>query len=235
MRRRNRGRKKKPNPAPILIAVMILCLLSLLVPMLSNADTWSDLDDGFDAGARHARYWEAGWSAFYLGTGAWSLYDAHTTDNPDDRYDGHVDAGKSLLGLIGVALYAPHHRQARQRFQALQTNGNADALDQARDLMTSLAASEEQHRRWQARLGGLIVNGLAGLAIGVEDNRPKDGWVNFATGMLTTEINIRTRPWEASQYQPRSPNLTLRADGGTLALYTDVWLSPMGAGAVVRF
>ncbi|ASK33979.1 hypothetical protein CEK62_06060 [Alcanivorax sp. N3-2A] len=212
-----------------------MALMMLAVPSPTRADQWQEMEDSFERGADQARYWQWGWGAFYAGSSAWSLVQAHRTHHADDRYDDYVDATKAALGLAGTLLFAPRHGQALQRFQALRADGDRQALASARIVMATLAAEEEQQRRWRSRLGGLIVNGLAGLAIGLDDNRPGDAWVNFATGMLTTELNVRTRPDTATAFLEQHPDFTVKANGGRLDFYVQRWVTPMGAGVAVRF
>lgn len=187
------------------------------------------------SGADQARYWQWGWSAFYGGSSAYSLVHARDTDDREERYDDYINATKAALGLAGTLLFAPSHGDAYREYQALNDKDTPEARAATRILIAGLAEEEARQRRWQSRLGGLIVNGLAGLAIGVEDNRPGDGWVNFATGMLTTELNVRTRPDTATHFLEREPDMTLRAGHGRLDLYVDAWAAPSGAGFAVRF
>ena len=169
-----------------LVSVFTLLLLGPIAHAQDTAGAASALRGGAD----QARYWQWGWSAFYGGSSAYSLVHARDTDDPEERYDDYINATKAALGLAGTLLFAPSHGDAYRQYQAMDDKASPEARAATRILIAGLAEEEARQRRWQSRLGGLIVNGLAGLAIGVEDNRPGDGWVNFATGMLTTELNI---------------------------------------------
>lgn len=214
-----------------LVSVFTLLLLGPIAHAQDTAGAASALRSGAD----QARYWQWGWSAFYGGSSAYSLVHARDTDDPEERYDDYINATKAALGLAGTLLFAPSHGDAYRQYQAMDDKASPEARAATRILIAGLAEEEARQRRWQSRLGGLIVNGLAGLAIGVEDNRPGDGWVNFATGMLTTELNVRTRPDTATAFLEREPDFLLKANGAALPIYVDWAVGPMFAGLEVRF
>ena len=214
-----------------LVSVFTLLLLGPIAHAQDTAGAASALRSGAD----QARYWQWGWSAFYGGSSAYSLVHARDTDDPEERYDDYINATKAALGLAGTLLFAPSHGDAYRQYQAMDDKGSPEARAATRILIAGLAEEEARQRRWQSRLGGLIVNGLAGLAIGVEDNRPGDGWVNFATGMLTTELNVRTRPDTATAFLEREPDFLLKANGAALPIYVDWAVGPMFASVEIRY
>lgn len=217
-----------------LYRLVSVCTLLLLGPMAHAQDT-TGVASALRSGADQARYWQWGWSAFYGGSSAYSLAHARDTDDPEERYDDYINATKAALGLAGTLLFAPSHGDVYRDYQALEDKGTPEARAATRILIAGLAEEEARQRRWQSRLGGLIVNGLAGLAIGVEDNRPGDGWVNFATGMLTTELNVRTRPDTATHFLEREPDFLLKANGAVLPIYVDWAVGPIFAGLTVTY
>ncbi|HAD44865.1 MAG TPA: hypothetical protein DD710_10160 [Alcanivorax sp.] len=213
---------------------MSVFTLLLLGPIAHAQDT-AGAASALRSGADQARYWQWGWSAFYGGSSAYSLVHARDTDDPEERYDDYINATKAALGLAGTLLFAPSHGDAYRQYQAMDDKASPEARAATRILIAGLAEEEARQRRWQSRLGGLIVNGLAGLAIGVEDNRPGDGWVNFATGMLTTELNVRTRPDTATAFLEREPDFLLKANGAALPIYVDWAVGPMFASVEIRY
>ena len=214
-----------------LVSVFTLLLLGPIAHAQDTAGAASALRGGAD----QARYWQWGWSAFYGGSSAYSLVHARDTDDPEERYDDYINATKAALGLAGTLLFAPSHCDAYRQYHAMDDKASPEARAATRILIAGLAEEEARQRRWQSRLGGLIVNGLAGLAIGVEDNRPGDGWVNFATGMLTTELNVRTRPDTATAFLEREPDFLLKANGAALPIYVDWAVGPMFASVEIRY
>ena len=214
-----------------LVSVFTLLLLGPIAHAQDTAGAASALRSGAD----QARYWQWGWSAFYGGSSAYSLVHARDTDDPEERYDDYINATKAALGLAGTLLFAPSHGDAYRQYQAMDDKASPEARAATRILIAGLAEEEARQRRWQSRLGGLIVNGLAGLAIGVEDNRPGDGWGNFATGMLTTELNVRTRPDTATAFLEREPDFLLKANGAALPIYVDWAVGPMFASVEIRY
>jgi hypothetical protein len=217
-------------------AYRLLALLTLLLcGSMAHAQQASEAASTLRSGADQARYWQWGWSAFYGGSSAYSLAHARDTDDPEERYDDYINATKAALGLAGTLLFAPSHGDAYRQYQAMDDKASPEARAATRLLIAELAEEEARQRRWQSRLGGLIVNALAGLAIGVEDNRPGDGWVNFATGMLTTELNVRTRPDTATAFLERQPDFRLNGNGAVLPIYVDWAVGPMFASVEIRY
>lgn len=201
------------------------------VPGTLWADEWALMQQTFDQGAREAQRWQYGWAAGYAVATAYYAVEADNADDRDDRYDARVTAVKSLLGLADVLLFPQPHRRAREEFEALREQGDLEA---ARARIADLAVREQERRSLRARTGPLIVNLAGGLLIALEDDRPGDGALNFATGMLVSEIRIRTQSTVASDYRA-GPAFTLRAGGGTLPVRYDWWLTPRMAAVQLRF
>ena len=188
-----------------------------------------------DDGARHARYWQGIWASGYGLATAFYLSEAERTDNRETRFDAHVTAIKSGLAFADVLISPPPHQRMRR---AMDTDEQTPDLAQARAAVAALAIQEQRRQSWRARIGPLLVNAAGGLAIGVSDDRPRDGWLNFASGMLVTEVRIRTEPRHASRYTDRyasAPRNTLRVGDNQLVYDWQWWLAPGHAGLAVRF
>ena len=211
--------------------------LLLSLPLWGGAQTpWENeqdearmLGETLEAGARHQHRWQAAWLTGYGVATAYYLYDADQTDDREDRYDARVSAIKTTLAFADVLLFPPSH--ARRWRELDPGDGSPPDLQAARNAMAALEIEEMRRAHWRSRLGPLLVNAAGGLAIGVSDNRPGDGWVNFATGMLVSEIRIRTEPRNASRYQARA----LRIGDQQISYIPQWWLTPASAGVVVHF
>ncbi|MBZ2188744.1 hypothetical protein K8B33_06535 [Alcanivorax sp. JB21] len=192
-----------------------------------------------DDGARHARYWQGIWASGYGLATAFYLSEAERTDNRETRFDAHVTAIKTGLAFADVLISPPPHQRMRR---AMDTDEQAPDLARARAAVATLAIQEQRRQSWRARIGPLLVNAAGGLAIGVSDDRPRDGWLNFASGMLVTEVRIRTEPRHASRHTSRyadryasAPRNTLRVGDDQLVYDWQWWLAPGHAGLAVRF
>lgn len=184
------------------------CLMALIVlPTVAFAQSaeqeWAGYRDAFERGERHANAWQYGWTGVYGASLAFNAYQASEASDRDDRYDARVGVVKSALALGGMFLDRQPHPEARRQFEQLRAG---DDLDRARALILDTAAEERERRALRTRLGSLAVNTAAGLLIGVGDGRGSDGAINFATGMLISELQIWTQPRQASlavnRFQP---------------------------------
>lgn len=184
-----------------LIALMML--LPSLALALSTEQEWAGYRDAFDHGERHANAWQYGWAGVYGTSLAFNAYQASEASSRDDRYDARVGVVKSALALGGTLLDRQPHPEARRQFEQLR---EGDDLDRARALILDTAAEERERRALRARLGSLVVNTASGLLIGVGDGRGRDGAINFATGMLISELQLQTQPRQAgialNRFQP---------------------------------
>ncbi|MDN3555784.1 hypothetical protein [Halomonas maura] len=218
-----------PLPALRHLALLLLCLPTLALAQ-SPSTEWQAYEDALSRGAQQAELWQLGWTGIYAGSLAWNAWQASEASDDADRFDARVGVVKSTLALGGLFLDPQPHPAAHRRLQ----QGDGD-LEGARRLLREVAEEERRRRSWQARLSSLAVNGVAGLVIGVGDDRPEDGAINFATGMLVGELQLRTQPGQAmaavNRFQPT--RLTL----GELRLEGEyAWLvSPERLGVVLRY
>lgn len=194
-----------PRFLPFSIAAFVLLALTLPTTALAQSvqQEWDAYRDALERGERHADYWQYGWTGFYATTLAANAYLASEASDSDDRYDARVGAVKSALALGGMFFDRQPHPQARRELERLY---GEDELAHARALIAQTAAVERERRSLRARLGSLLVNTAGGLVIGVGDDRPRDGAISFATGMLINELQIHTQPNQAglavNRFQP---------------------------------
>ncbi|WP_136065527.1 hypothetical protein [Modicisalibacter radicis] len=223
---------------PIPRYAVFLVLLALAAPAAAQPSAtaeWNAYDDALASGERQATLWRYGWGGIYAASLANNIYQASEADDDDDRFDGRVGAVKSALALGGVIADPQPHPAAHRRLEALAERGDGQALTDARELMRATAAEERARHAWRARLDSLVVNTLGGLAIGVGDDRPRDGLVNFATGMLVGEIQLWTQPTQAGAALNRFQPATLSLGGNRLD-YQYAWvLTPSQVGVNIRY
>ncbi|MFP4138855.1 MAG: hypothetical protein ACLFSR_10890 [Halomonas sp.] len=212
-------------------------LLALLLPLPALAQSaaspeaeWQAYESAFVDGARHADLWQAGWTSVYAGSLAVNAWQASEASDDDDRFDARVGTVKSALALGGMLLDRQPHPAALRELRE-----GDDGVARARALLESVAAEERRRRGFRARLGSLAVNTAAGLAIAVGDDRERDGALNFATGMLVSELQLLTQPGQAgaaiNRFRPVKVSL------GELRLKGEMaWLvSPRRLGVALRY
>lgn len=185
----------------LLVPLLALCTSPTLAQ--SPAEEYRSYEAALARDARHADIWQISWTSVYAGSLALNAWQASEANDRDDRYDARVGVVKSALALGGMLTDRQPHPAAYRELQ--QDEGDGD-LERARRLIDAVAAEERRRRSWEARLGSLAVNTLAGLVIGVGDGRERDGAINFATGMLVSELQLQTQPHQATaainRFQP---------------------------------
>ncbi|ATJ84522.1 hypothetical protein ACFPTY_16010 [Halomonas beimenensis] len=211
------------------LAPLLFCLPLPALAQSPSAE-WQAYEEALSQGARQANLWQLSWTGIYAGSLAWNAWQASEGDDADERFDARVGTVKSAIALGGLLLDRQPHPAAYRRLRE-----GAGDLDDARRLIQAVAEEERRRRGWRARLGSLAVNGVAGLAIGVGDDRPEDGAINFATGMLVGELQLRTQPGQAlaavNRFQPARLSL------GDLTLEGEyAWvITPERLGVVLRY
>lgn len=186
-------------------SLTILLLLSLLLPgqalAQSATDEYRAYEDALAQGSRHANLWQVGWTSVYAGSLAVNAWQASEAGDADDRFDARVGVVKSALALGGMLLDRQPHPAAYREWR-----DGEDDIQRARRLLEAVAEEERARRSLQARLGSLAVNTIAGLTIAVGDGRERDGAINFATGMLVSELQLQSQPHQATsainRFQP---------------------------------
>ncbi|QOR37297.1 hypothetical protein HNO52_01325 [Billgrantia diversa] len=183
---------------PVLRRTTLLnaCLV-LLLPLSALAQQpmpeYQAYEDALARGERQANVWQYGWAGVYATSLAFNGYQSSEADDRDDRYDARVGVVKSALALAGTLMDDQPHPAAYRELR--EGDGN---IESARRLLHAVAEEERQRRSLRARLGSLAINAASGLLIGVGDGRGRDGAINFATGMLISELQLQTQPRQAS-------------------------------------
>ncbi|QTF93009.1 hypothetical protein [Halomonas sp. BM-2019] len=219
-------------PAARRLAALLLALLLPLPALAQGPDSeWQAYESALVDGARHAGYWQAGWTTFYAGSLALNAWQASEASDRDDRYDARVGVVKSALALGGMFLDRQPHPAALDELQA----GEPGDIAGARRLLEAVAEEERRRRSLEARLGSLAVNTAAGLLIAVGDGRERDGALNFATGMLINELQLQTQPRQATaavnRFQPARVSMgELRLEGEYALL-----VGPNQLGVALRY
>ncbi|MGQ7262451.1 hypothetical protein [Vreelandella sp. V005] len=222
------------HPFRLLTALVTTLVITLPVALHAQAQTngqWGEYDDVFEDGARHANIWQWGWTGIYGTSLAVNAYQSSEASDEDDRFDARVGVVKSALALGGMFMDRQPHPAALAEYERLKASGD---LSGVQALGLQLAQAEHERRGWGARVGSLVVNGVAGAVIAA-DGRESDGAINFATGMLVNELQIWTQPNQASsainRFQPANLSLGPITIPGEYALN----VGPQQLGATWRY
>ncbi|SRR5690554_5366801 len=221
--------------------VLLCALLSFLVSLSTSAYAeddarWAELRRVFEQGEQDARRWSMGWTTAYGLYAALNIAAAEDTDDSEERLDAQVNAVKSTLALANILMTPQPHFAAREDFDDIYANRGAAghaALARAEARRNALARQEQDRRGLSARLGPFAVNLLAGLTIALGDDRPGDGLISFASGMLVNELALRTQPDLATRHQAQA--LHLNIGDAVLKLEYEWSMMPNWATLSLRF
>ena len=222
----------------LLSALVTTLMITLPVSLQAHAQTqaqpggqWSEYDDVFEDGARHAHVWQWGWTGIYGTSLAVNAYQSSEANDADDRFDARVGVVKSALALGGMLTDRQPHPAALAEYERLKASGE---LSGVQALGLQLAQAERERRGWGARVGSLVVNGVAGAVIAA-DGRESDGAINFATGMLVNELQIWTQPNQATSAINRFQPATLALGPMTIPGEYVLHVGPQQLGATWRY
>lgn len=214
-----------------LVTTLVIALPAYSQTSSQAPTDWAIYDEVFESGARHAAWWDAGWTGIYAASFAIDAYQASEASSRDDRFDARVGVVKSALALGGMLLDRQPHQAALVEYERLKASGE---LSGVQALGLELAQAEQARRGFEARISSLVVNSLAGAVIAA-DGRERDGAINFATGMLINELQIWTQPNQASsainRFQPANLSLGPITIPGEYALH----VTPQQLGATWRY
>jgi len=226
------------------ILATLFCGLWLCFPLAAQgadrgfpsvtADEEIDLRLGFieerlNAGKRHARYWQNGWTGFYSASALAQTVFWLDADNNDDRINYVVGAVKATGGLIDMLLRPLPGRYGADEIRALE-GPSLYRLGKGEDLLQAAARRVQEKTTWKPHLKVMGVNLLGGAVILVFGDGG-DALVSTAMGIAVAEANIWTQPTQPStdlrDYQGRFV--------GRQAKNARHWqLLPFPGGAMVR-
>jgi hypothetical protein len=230
-------RLKDSGQTMVVLGIVLLWLISITPAhsaTVAERARIHELEAGFRDAARHDKVWTNTWAGIYGGAAVAYGLVSRNASAANDRFDARVSAVKSALALGNLYLNPLPHRPALQRYRAAVVNASegADHLKLAEKLREELARQERDRQGLNARMLPFAVNLAAGLTIGVVDERPEDGAINFAMGMLTSEIAIRTQPNSMAGYG--SP-LTVNIGQQQVELAYQWFVAPDSVGLGLRF
>lgn len=214
-----------------LLAAMFTTLVIALPAHSQTQTDWTTYDEVFENGARHATWWDTGWTGIYAMSLVVNAYQSSEASSRDDRFDARVGTIKSALALGGMLTDRQPHQAALVEYERLKASGE---LSGVQALGLELAQAEQARRGFEARISSLVVNSLAGAVIAA-DGRERDGAINFASGMLVNELQIWTQPRQATsainRFQPANLSLGPITIHGEYALH----VAPQQLGATWRY
>lgn len=214
-----------------LVTTLVIALPAYSQTSSQTSTDWAIYDEVFEDGARHAAWWDAGWTGIYAASLAIDAYQSSEASSRDDRFDARVGVVKSALALGGMLLDRQPHQAALVEYERLKASGE---LSGVQALGLELAQAEQARRGFEARISSLVVNSLAGAVIAA-DGRERDGAINFATGMLINELQIWTQPNQASSAINRFQSANLSLGPITIPGEYALHVTPQQLGATWRY
>ena len=151
----------------------------------------------FDSQARHSNLWQTGWLAFVSVNTAINATTYHRAESNVE----HVDAGTALtVGVLGVGSALQRPIQVHQYAERLSTLPASSAIErsekrrQAEHWLIEAANREAYEQSSKNRLTSGLILGAAAFVIAAEGSGVEDALVSFVSGVLFSELKIRTAP-----------------------------------------
>lgn len=151
----------------------------------------------FDRETDHARLWQQGWLGLFSASAALQGLAYTQTENEPNLTDRAVGFTTSALGAIDLLinpLKTHVYAQDLQKMSDDTPEQQLKKLKQAEQWMAQVAERESYEQSWLNHLAAGIVNGIAGVVVANEGDRPTNGWLTFASGFIASEIKIYTAP-----------------------------------------
>jgi len=186
----------------------------------------------FDQGKLHAQLWQYGWLAGFSASVASRTYIVASEDDTPERFDAAVGIFTSLSGVLSLALKPLPSSSAASKL-SLMSETTAEQrkikLQYAEQLLTVSAAEAKRRRGWTIQGVFLLEQIIAGLAIGIIDDRPSDGLKAAVLGMLASELFTFTMPTQSiTDVEAYSSNLF--KDNATPVSSQPFFIAPHGQG-----
>jgi len=154
----------------------------------------------FEQGKLHAQLWQYGWLAGFSASVASRAYTVASEGDSPERFDAAVGIFTSLSGVLSLALKPLPSSSAASKLNlmpATTADQRKTKLQYGEQLLTVSAAEAKRRRGWTIQGVFLLEQLLAGLAIGMVDDRLKDGLKTAVLGMLASEIFTFTMPTQS--------------------------------------
>ena len=204
----NIKRNNKLIPISLFITVTLFSVKSLAAVTednsrsleLTNKNVSQRIDwieSRFNRGAFHAKAWQYGWTTVFSASVLTRSYIVGSDKDANKQFDAGVGIFTSMSGLLSVMLKPLPSSNASALLSAMPEDTQEQRykkLNKAEQLLKSSAFEEKRRRGWKIQAVFLAEQLLAGLAIGVVDDRPKDGLKVATLGMLASELFTFTAP-----------------------------------------
>ena len=180
----------------IKIVVVTFCVIQHSA-QANDQERIAFIQQHFDQQSRHSSLWQNGWLGVVSVNAALNAGSYHHSENREQR----VDSGTALaVGTLGItsAVQKPFqiHHYANQ-LSALPENTQQEISSKRKQAETWLTEAVERESYEQSRsnrLTSAAVHALAGMVIATEGTGEKQAAVSFISGVLFSELKIRTAP-----------------------------------------
>lgn len=217
------------------IALILFCVL-LFRAHADDQQKIAFIQNHFDLQSRHNLIWQNGWLTVVGVNTAINANAYHNAKDKTERVDTATALAVSTLGLTSSVqrpmqthLYAGKLAELPSETKAEQN----EKRQQAEKWLMEAANRESYEKSKKNRLISGAIHGVAGLIIATEGSGEKEALVSFASGMLFSELKIRTAPKQsikaladyklglinAEQPQLKDPTWQFSFDGRKLAAH----------------
>ncbi|MGK0291545.1 MAG: hypothetical protein ACI86H_003013 [bacterium] len=199
------------------IGILLFFIFPQITLAQSNKATMKDsevvarleyIQKRLDQGTFSAKSWQYGWLGFYSAVVVADTATYFKTDDSDKKYDSAVDfilTGSAILDMSFNPLKAISAAEKLRQSQDRTSEERLRELKEAEFLLQMIAQKEKERRSIKKYLIGGLFATIGGVAIGVGDQRPSDGFRYFGIVLLSSALNTYTTPTQGisdwNQYQ----------------------------------
>ena len=178
------------------IALILFCVL-LSSAHADDQEKIAFIQNHFDLQSRHNLIWQNGWLTVVGLNTAINASAYHNAKNDSERVDTATALAVSALGLSSSVQRPMQTHLYADKLAAIPSETNAEQNEkrqQAEKWLMQAANRESYEQSTKNRLISGAVHGIAGLIIATEGSGEKEALMSFASGMLFSELKIRTAP-----------------------------------------
>jgi hypothetical protein len=175
---------------------LIALIPFILLGQLQAADNLLQLEQALQSERKHSRYWQYGWTSFFIVDMGVKALIVSTSDQEDKKYDAKVEFVKSTIATIAMFTRP-------MNIHNLDDELKKDLSEAERQQILIRAIEREQRERsWKAHAGSVALNLAGSLFIWLDDDRGDDALLKFVLGMIVGELKIFSSPtktWKSFQ------------------------------------
>jgi len=199
------------------IVASLLLSLAVLLPAVAgaqvtrNVSTLSEaelderiafIEERLDAGEKHAKYWQWGWTGAYASGIAIGTAQAAATNSGKNRADYITTAVKATIGTTRLLFWRHPGRNGADEIDERLFGNTRSAkerrLQRGEEILQAVAKKAEERWNWKAHAGNVGLN-LVGAGFILGFGHASDAAESFGVGVAVGTAHILSAPKRGTQ------------------------------------